>query len=150
MNGRLWLIVGALIAGSGVGCGALGAHWFEGKAKTLYADEVLRERREANWETGAHYQILHGLAIVATGLAALHFPQRRWTVAGASFTVGTVLFSGSLYLISLSGVEKLSATAATALLIPATPLGGIGLLIGWGVFVAAALALPAVAKRPSP
>lgn len=135
------------MAGSAVGFGALGAHWFEGKAKTLYADEVLRERREGNWETGAQYQIYHGLAIIAAGFGALHAPLRRWSAAAILFTLGAMLFSGSLYLIALSGAEKLSAAPMGPLMIAATPLGGMCFLIGWAIFVSAALGLPTAARN---
>lgn len=139
MNGRLWLAIGALIAGSAVGFGALGAHWFEGQAKTLYADETLRHRREANWETGSQYQIYHGLAVVAAGLAALHAPRRRWTIAASFFTLGALLFSGSLYLIALSGATVLKEYPGGYALIAATPIGGLCFLIGWVIFLIAAL-----------
>lgn len=146
MHGRVWLIVGALVAGSAVGFGALGAHWFEGQAKKLYADEVLRERREANWETGAQYQIYHGLAIVAAGLAAFHTPMKRWSAAAALFTLGALLFSGSLYLIALSGAPELKAIPMGIPLIIATPVGGMCFLFGWGIFLVAALGMKTTAR----
>lgn len=138
MSGRWWLVVGALVAGTAVGCGALGAHWFEGYVQQLYSADSLRLRRLDNWNTAAQYQMYYGLALLAVGFAAALRPSRLWNIAGALFVSGVLLFSGSLYAIALSGVPILKDTPPWFLAIIATPLGGICLMIGWALFLAAA------------
>lgn len=107
------LAVGALLAGVGVAAGAFGAHGLRGHM----SPESLETFR-----TGANYQLLHGIAIVAVAGAMSHFDRRRLRLACWLFVVGIVLFSGSLYALSLSGVRALGAV---------TPLGGVALLAGW-------------------
>ncbi len=138
MSGRWWLVVGALVAGTAVGCGALGAHFFEGYAAQLYSADNIRERRIDNWDTAAQYQMYHGLALLAVGLAAMLRPNRLWNIVGALFVVGVLLFSGSLYAIALSGVPSLKDTPPWFLAIIATPSGGICLMIAWALFAVAA------------
>ncbi len=138
MSGRWWLVVGALVAGTAVGCGALGAHFFEGYAAQLYSDDIIRERRIDNWDTAAQYQMYHGLALLAVGLAAMLRPSRLWNIAGALFVSGVLLFSGSLYAIALSGVPSLRDVPPWVIAIFATPLGGFCLMIAWAVFAVAA------------
>jgi uncharacterized membrane protein YgdD (TMEM256/DUF423 family) len=141
MHGRIWLILGSLICGLAVALGAIGAHWFEGQAKKLYADDALRARRIDNWHDASHYQLTHGLAIIAVGLAAAHCQKRCWTVAGGFFTVGVLLFSGSLCLIALTGAEHLKDLPYGVPLIVATPLGGGCLIAGWVAFLIGAITM---------
>ena len=138
MNGRTWLIIGAVVAGLGIGLGALGAHGFEDLAKeSLYKDDLtLQARRIGNWHTAVEYQMYHGLAILAIGLGALYAPQRSWSVAGWFMLLGTILFSGSLYWIGLYGPGKLHVG-----LIIATPLGGVLFLVGWVALLIAAVGI---------
>ncbi|ARU90239.1 DUF423 domain-containing protein [Pseudomonas sp. M30-35] len=110
---RLWLILSAVAGFSGVGLGAFAAH---GLKKTLSAEYL------AVFQTGTHYQLIHALALFGVGLLALYVPGRWVTLAGAFFTAGIVLFSGSLYLLSLSGISKLGII---------TPFGGLAFLLGW-------------------
>ena len=74
------------------------------------------------YETGVRYQLIHAIALLAVGLAATHRPAGRWSIPVALFAAGTVLFSGSLYALSLSGIRWLGAV---------TPLGGVCFLLGW-------------------
>jgi uncharacterized membrane protein YgdD (TMEM256/DUF423 family) len=94
----------------------LGAH----SLKTLLTPDML-----AVFEVGVRYQMYHALALLATGWAVDHFPEARFPLAGWLFTAGLLLFSGSLYVLALSGPRWLGAL---------TPLGGLCLLGGWGVF----------------
>ena len=105
--------LGAIFGFLGVAAGAFGAHGLRGR---LAADllEV--------FETGARYQLIHALALVGVGLARGRFAARPLAIAGASFAIGIVLFSGSLYALALSGVRLWGAV---------TPLGGVGFLVGW-------------------
>lgn len=119
-GGRFPVVAGALLAGSGVVLGALGAH---GLRARLDAQALL------GWETAVHYQLVHAVALLA--LAALVEPLGRpaWLGRGmALLAAGVVLFSGSLYLLALGG---------PALLGPVTPVGGALMILGWvGVLVA--------------
>jgi len=82
--------------------------------------------RLAIWETAARYQIIHALALLAVGWATERWPGRPIEAAGWLFVVGTVCFSGSLYLMTLTGAGWLG---------PVTPLGGLAFLGGWGCLV---------------
>jgi uncharacterized membrane protein YgdD (TMEM256/DUF423 family) len=110
---RLFLLLGALSGLSSVAAGAFGAHALR---------QRLDERLLAVFETGARYQMFHALALLAIGMLLARGESRALTVAGWSMVVGTVLFSGSLYALALSGVRGLGAI---------TPLGGVAFLIGW-------------------
>jgi uncharacterized membrane protein YgdD (TMEM256/DUF423 family) len=119
---RLFFILGALSAAIGVAAGAFGAHGLRGR---LTPDML------AIWETAVRYQVYHALALLATAWALSRWPGRPGLAAGWLFVVGTLLFSGSLYLLSLSGQRWLGAI---------TPLGGVAFLAGWGCLVWAAAA----------
>lgn len=110
---RLFVILGAASAFIGVGAGAFAAH----ALKARLAPDLL-----AIFDTGARYQVIHALALLAVAWACGRWPgpAARW--AGWSFVAGTVLFSGSLYALALSGVRGLGAI---------TPLGGVAFLLGW-------------------
>lgn len=82
------------------------------------------------FETGARYQMYHALALVAVGLVLVRTPGARLvTASGWLFVAGTVLFSGSLYGMALTGVSALGAI---------TPLGGVCFIGGWGCLAASA------------
>jgi uncharacterized membrane protein YgdD (TMEM256/DUF423 family) len=117
-RGASWLFVclGAGFACLAVGLGAFGSH-------SLRA--VLAPDRLAVFETGVRYQMYHALALLAIGWAAQQFPQALFPLAGWLFTAGIVVFSGSLYVLALSGVTWLGVI---------TPVGGLCFLAGWGVF----------------
>jgi uncharacterized membrane protein YgdD (TMEM256/DUF423 family) len=106
---RFSLYVGALLGAIGVGCGAFGAHALK---SSLGADQL------GWWQTAVQYQLWHALALVA--LAALPLP--RPGRPAAAFALGTVIFSGTLYVMALSGIRWLGAV---------TPLGGLLLIAGW-------------------
>ena len=100
-------LYGALLAGSGVALGAFGAHALKASLSAAMLEV---------FETGVRYQMYHGLGLLA--LAALPAQRRApiWLLAG------TVIFSGSLYALSLSGIKVLGAI---------TPIGGVLMLVGW-------------------
>jgi uncharacterized membrane protein YgdD (TMEM256/DUF423 family) len=109
-----WLAAaGALFGLSGVAAGAFGAH----AAKAWIAAERL-----GVFETAVRYQVLHALALFACAWVLQSWPGRAAWAAGACFVGGTVLFSGSLYLLALLGEPRFGVI---------TPLGGVGLLAGW-------------------
>lgn len=111
---RVFFVVGAISALVAVGAGAFGAHGLKNRLDA----EML-----AVFETGARYQMYHALALIACAWAATRWPgAASVTAAGWLFVAGTLMFSGSLYLLSLTGVRWLGAI---------TPLGGLAFLAGW-------------------
>lgn len=112
MSWRSWLVAGALLAAVAVAAGAFGAHGLRGR---------LSPGDLATFETAARYQMYHGLGLVAVALLA----ERGITglnVPGWLFLVGILLFSGSLYLLTLAGLRWMGAV---------TPLGGVAFILGW-------------------
>ena len=96
-----------------VALGAFGAHGLKGRL----TPELL-----ATFEVGVRYQMYHALALLGVAWACTKWPGTAVTAAGWLFVAGTVVFSGSLYALSLSGVRWLGAV---------TPVGGLALLGGW-------------------
>ncbi len=115
-SGRLWLTSGAILAGLAVALGAFGAHGLEPVLKSVYAESDKRIiaglEVPATWKylqdfkTAAEYQLTHALALLAVGLLARDHSRRSLTVAGWSFIGGIVLFSGSLYVLVITGVPR--------------------------------------------
>jgi uncharacterized membrane protein YgdD (TMEM256/DUF423 family) len=118
---RTWLALGAGLAFLAVAAGAFGAH----ALKAQLSDEAL-----AWFETGVRYHMYHALALVALAALAPRLEGSAATWSGWLFVAGVALFSGSLYLLALTGVRWLGAV---------TPLGGVCLLAGWAALVWAAL-----------
>jgi uncharacterized membrane protein YgdD (TMEM256/DUF423 family) len=120
---RTFLALGALSAAVSVGAGAFGAH----ALKARLAPDML-----AVFETGARYQMYHALGLAAAAWAASRGPAAHGAAAWAGwlFALGTVLFSGSLYALALSGVRALGAV---------TPLGGVAFIAGWIALAVAAV-----------
>src|SRR5512136_1920790 len=118
---RIFFAIGAISACIAVGTGAFGAHGL----RTRVTPEMV-----AVFDTGARYQMYHALALVAAGWAAARWPGPAITWAGWLFVAGTVIFSGSLYALALSGVRVLGAV---------TPIGGVAFLAGWAALAMAAL-----------
>ncbi len=118
---RLFVTLGAISALISVAAGAFGAHGL----RTRVSPDLL-----AVFETGARYQMYHALGLLAVGWAAARWPGAATTVAGWLFVAGTVIFSGSLYALTLSGVRALGAI---------TPIGGVAFLAGWAALAWAAL-----------
>ncbi|SHE78380.1 Uncharacterized membrane protein YgdD, TMEM256/DUF423 family [Seinonella peptonophila] len=115
---KTMIILGSINMAFAIALGAFGAHGLEGRVS---------ERMIANWQTGAHYHLIHALAIVVVGLlflkAGIH---TSWlSLAGWTFFAGILFFSGSLYLMALTGVTKLGMI---------TPIGGVAFIVGW-IFV---------------
>jgi uncharacterized membrane protein YgdD (TMEM256/DUF423 family) len=110
---RTFAVLGALLACLAVGAGAFGAHGLRGRLTPELLDV---------FETAARYQMYHALGLLAVAWAADRWPGGATAAAGWLFVVGIVLFSGSLYLLSLTGTRWLGAI---------TPLGGAAFLAGW-------------------
>lgn len=112
MTKTFW-VIGCVLAFAGVAAGAFGAHALRGRL----SQELL-----AVWEVAVRFQMYHAFALLATAWAVSQWPGRGSEAAGWLFVAGTVVFSGSLYFLALSGVRWLGAI---------TPLGGLMLLGAW-------------------
>jgi uncharacterized membrane protein YgdD (TMEM256/DUF423 family) len=112
---RGFLMLAAFFGFTGVALGAFAAHGLKNKLSAEYL---------AIFHTGVLYQLIHTLALLAVALIAVQVPGRLVTWAGISFAVGILLFSGSLYMLTLTGISKLGII---------TPFGGLAFLIGWAL-----------------
>jgi uncharacterized membrane protein YgdD (TMEM256/DUF423 family) len=110
---RLFLLLGSLSGFTAVVLGAFAAHGLRGRL----TEEMLNV-----FEVGVRYQIYHALAMILVALAFSRWPRGEFSVAGWFFLFGTVVFSGSLYALGLSGIRWLGAV---------TPVGGLAFLLGW-------------------
>ncbi|MFT4851453.1 MAG: uncharacterized membrane protein YgdD (TMEM256/DUF423 family) [Sediminicola sp.] len=107
----------AILAAAAIGLGAFGAHGLR---------DVIGVKGLASFETGVRYQMYHSLALLIIGFAvSIPSSTRKWVYR--LFLFGTILFSGSLYLLSLKDI----VTFNLALLGPITPIGGLLLIVGW-------------------
>jgi uncharacterized membrane protein YgdD (TMEM256/DUF423 family) len=118
---RLFVVLGSLSGCLAVGLGAFAAH---GLRARVSAESL------ATFEVGARYHMYHALALLAVAWASTRWPGSATLWSGWLFVVGTVLFSGSLYLLSTTGPRWLGAI---------TPLGGVAFLLGWVALAIAAL-----------
>ena len=109
----LWLGLGAAFGLLGVAAGAFGAHALRGR---------LSEELMAVFRTAVEYQFYHVAALLAVGLLARQAPGPWLSASGVGFAFGVVVFSGSLYILALSGVRAWGAV---------TPIGGLALMVGW-------------------
>jgi uncharacterized membrane protein YgdD (TMEM256/DUF423 family) len=116
---RLWIVLGAANAFLSVAAGAFGAH----ALKARLPPDLL-----TIFETGARYHMYHSLGLIAIGLVAQTRPSPLLSYAGGALLAGIVLFSGSLYVLALTGIRALGAI---------TPLGGLGFLAGWALLALA-------------
>ncbi len=118
----MFLAAGAIFGFLGVAAGAFGAH--------LLKDRLTADLLDV-FEIAVRYQMYHALALLAVGVIAARGSSAAATTAGWAFIGGIVVFSGSLYLLALTGQRWLGAV---------TPLGGLALLAGWAALVWAFLA----------
>ena len=118
---QLFMVTASILAGLSVAAGAFASHALKPQ---------LSERAMEIFETGARYQMYHALALLFVGLALtqIEIPSIWLRLAGFAFIVGVLLFSGSLYTLSLSGIKWLGAI---------TPIGGAAFLLGWGCLAVA-------------
>ncbi|MFE0555564.1 DUF423 domain-containing protein [Paenibacillus lautus] len=119
---RRFIVWGSILMALSVAIGAFGAHMLKDK---ITPDEL------AIYETGVHYHMIHGLAVLIAGIVAKVLGESRklfW--AGTLFIAGTVIFSGSLYVLSISGIKWLGAI---------TPIGGVSFIVGWLMLMSSAL-----------
>lgn len=128
MIDRVFFTLGCALGFTGVALGAFGAHALKAR---LAAEQL------ATFEVGVRYQLIHALALLAAAWACTRWPGKAVRASGWLFTLGTLLFSGSLYALTLSGVRGLGLV---------TPAGGVALLLGWLCLLAA----PWGRKTPNP
>jgi len=126
---RTWFLLAGVNGFLAVALGAFGAHGLQ----SARADAPEAARRLEWWRTAAQYHLAHALALGLVAVLAVHAPGRLTITAGWAFQAGIVLFCGSLYAMTLTGVRSLGAV---------TPLGGLGFLVGWALVALAALRMP--------
>lgn len=112
---RTFWTLGCIVALLGVAAGAFGAHLLR---------EFLPLSLIAIFETAVRYQMYHAFGLLATALVAAQRPTRLIGAAGWMFVIGIVVFSGSLYVLSMTGIRWLGAI---------TPIGGAAFLAGWAL-----------------
>ncbi len=110
---RGWIITGAVMAGIAILLGAFGAHGLKNK---ITADYLIV------FDTGVKYHFYHSLGLIIIGMLAFHFPSEPLNIPSIFFVAGICLFSGSLYVLSITGLKWVGAI---------TPVGGLSFIIGW-------------------
>ena len=120
---RMWILLAAINGFVSVAAGAFGAHALKSRLEPKLLDA---------FEVGVRYQMYHALALLGVAWLMNQCPSRAATGSGWCFLFGIVLFSGSLYALSLSGVRWLGAI---------TPIGGLLFLAGWALLGAASLSI---------
>ncbi|MBO3277966.1 DUF423 domain-containing protein [Pseudomonas schmalbachii] len=110
---RTFLMLAAFFGFTGVALGAFAAHGLKARLSAEYLTV---------FQTGVHYQQIHALALIGVALLSAHIGGRLVEVAGWLFTAGILLFSGSLYLLTVTGTPMLGMI---------TPIGGVAFLGGW-------------------
>lgn len=116
-SAKIFLTLGAALLAVAVAAGAFGAHALRAR---------LAPDMSAVYHTAVQYHFYHALGLLALGLAALRVTESTWLLAaGWAMVAGIVLFSGSLYLLSLSGMRALGAI---------TPFGGLAFIVAWVLF----------------
>lgn len=117
---RSFLMLAAVFGFTGVGLGAFAAHGLKGRLSAEYL---------AIFQTGVQYQLVHALALLGVAVLANLLPGRLIGWSGGLFCLGILLFSGSLYALTLTGIGRLGII---------TPFGGAAFLAGWACLGVAA------------
>lgn len=112
--GKVSILIGAGLGALGVMIGAFGAHAFKAILE--------QNQRIPTFETAVKYQFFHALALVLLGILMDKYPGKFLNMSMWAYLIGIILFSGSLYILSLSGNTKWGAIA---------PIGGVSLIAGW-------------------
>ena len=114
-----WISIGAIFSGLSVMLGAMGTHSLK---------NILTEKNLSAFQTATEYMGFHGIALILVGIICFQFPEngaKALKKVGILFTAGTVMFSGSIYIL-ISGGPRVFG--------PITPIGGLCLMIGWFIF----------------
>ena len=120
-TGRVLIMAGGILGLLGVVAGAMGVHALR---------DTLDARALSTFETGVRFQMYHALALLAVGLLAGQWKTGIVKLSGVLFTVGVVLFSGSLYILAITGIGVFGAIA---------PLGGLSLMAAWTSLIVGAI-----------
>lgn len=139
-HGRMWIALGALLAGLAVATGALAAHGLEDFFAKKYADTPAKKEAGVelpaaqkylhDFKTAAEYQMYHALGLLAIGLLMTPGSSRLLSAAAWALLLGILIFSGCLYVLTLTGQRWLGMIV---------PIGGVSFLIGWGLFAVGAM-----------
>ncbi len=113
---KFFLLSGSILGLLGVAIGAFGAHALKAMLEAA--------GRADTFETGVRYMFYHAIALVLVGVLSKEFPGNTINWSGNAFLLGTLIFSGSLFLICFTGINVFGAVA---------PIGGTLLVIGWGL-----------------
>jgi uncharacterized membrane protein YgdD (TMEM256/DUF423 family) len=130
---KLWLLIGAILGLLAVVLGAFGAHGLKTRFQTQGYEGLALLEKTGPWETAAHYQLVHALALLAVGLVAARRRGLCINLAGSAMTLGTMLFSGCLYGWVIGGPK---------FLVMFVPIGGSLLIVGWACLAVAVWRLP--------
>ena len=114
---KIWFFSAALFGFLSVSLGAFGAHSLK---------NVLNEYGKSIYEKAVLYQMFHSMALLAVGILQHLFKGISFSPAGFGFLIGILLFSGSLYVLAITGIKWLGAI---------TPVGGLAFLFGWAWFL---------------
>ena len=114
-SARFFFVLGSILAGLSVAAGAFGAHGLDGRIEPRLLDV---------FTTAARYQMTHALALLAVAWGVTRWPHARLEHGGWLIAAGVIVFSGSLYLLALTGIRWLGAI---------TPIGGVLMISGWAV-----------------
>ena len=112
-----WLLLAGVFGFLSIALGAFGAHAL---------NSVMDEYSRGIYDTAAHYQMFHTLALLGVVLLQIALPKSNYRLAGRCFVTGMVIFCGSLYALSLTGIKWLGA---------AIPVGGSAFLLGWSALI---------------
>jgi uncharacterized membrane protein YgdD (TMEM256/DUF423 family) len=124
MNGRFWIVSGAVLAAAAVSAGALGTHVLKETLK-------LPESELQTFDVAVRYQMIHALALILVGLLLNSHDVRLWRAAGAAFLLCIALFSGGIYLWLGTGIKPF---------VHVVPIGGLAWIVGWLLLAVGALA----------
>jgi uncharacterized membrane protein YgdD (TMEM256/DUF423 family) len=116
MLSKQWVMIGAISGFFAVALGAFGAHGLKDR---------LSEKALSIYQTAVQYQMVHALALIALGLWASQNINQETQLVGWAFTIGIMVFSGSLYALAVTDLKFLGAI---------TPIGGVSFLVGWIAF----------------
>lgn len=122
---RVFFVIGAVSACLGVGLGAYGSHGLPKYLKKRYEKEPERAiKLQGTWETAVRYHMYHALALFAVAWGLTRWPEAAGSGAAAGWLLigGSIIFSGTLYGVCLTGIRWLGAI---------TPIGGVALMVGW-------------------
>ena len=135
LSPKIWIVAACVLGGLGVIMGAFGSHaipkYLDNYEPGLTAEEKVD--KENAFEIGVRYQIYHALALFALGILALYQDHAAYRAAGVLMVVGSLCFSGGLYLVALTEVPRFVHLIV--------PLGGSILILGWLAMIPGGLAL---------